>query len=246
MQTSRLLLEEIIDGRQQLRQVPASHQRAAMCQDVTPTVRFPEMTSLRSPDLQSFLTSAEAAIRHASGASEPVRVATERIFAALQTPSGEAGEAGMARLPVCRYLPMALENARVRQGALGALADAFAIIEPQLHWKIRAGAETQGESFLSGHANATIVGSEGIEIRRDVWIGVSLMAPHMRYPDHRHPPEEIYIAMSRGEWRQASNPWHEPGIGNLVYNPPNIVHAMRSADQPLLAVWFLWTAPTNA
>jgi hypothetical protein len=204
------------------------------------------MTSLRSPDLQSFLTSAEAAIRHASGASEPVRVATERIFAALQTPSGEAGEAGMARLPVCRYLPMALENARVRQGALGALADAFAIIEPQLHWKIRAGAETQGESFLSGHANATIVGSEGIEIRRDVWIGVSLMAPHMRYPDHRHPPEEIYIAMSRGEWRQASNPWHEPGIGNLVYNPPNIVHAMRSADQPLLAVWFLWTAQTSA
>ena len=50
----------------------------------------------------------------------------------------------------------------------------------------------------------------------------------------------------RGEWRQASNPWHEPGIGNLVYNPPNIVHAMRSADQPLLAVWFLWTAQTNA
>ena len=41
------------------------------------------------------------------------------------------------------------------------------------------------------------------------------------------------IAMSRGEWRHASKPWHEPGIGNLVYNPPNIVHAMRSAAQPL-------------
>jgi quercetin dioxygenase-like cupin family protein len=204
------------------------------------------MTSLRSPDLQSFLTLAEAAMRHASSADEPVRVATERIFAALQTPSGEAGEAGAARLPVYRHLPMALENARSRQGALGDLADAFAVIEPQLHWKIRAGAETRGESFLNGHANATIVGSEGLEIRRDVRIGVSLMAPQMRYPDHRHPPEEIYIAMSRGEWRQASNPWHEPGIGNLVYNPPNIVHAMRSADQPLLAVWFLWTAQTNA
>jgi hypothetical protein len=24
------------------------------------------------------------------------------------------------------------------------------------------------------------------------------------------------------------------------------VHAMRSADQPLLAVWFLWTGQTNA
>ena len=204
------------------------------------------MTSLRSPDLQSFLTSAEAAIRLVSSADEPRRVAAERIFAALRTPSGEAGEPGAARLPVCHHLPVALGNARSRQGVLGALADAFAVIEPQLQWKIQAGAEARGEPFLNGHANATIVGSEGLEIRHDVRIGVSLMAPRMRYPDHRHPPEEIYIALSRGEWRQASNPWHEPGIGNLVYNPPNVVHAMRSADQPLLAVWFLWTAQTDA
>ena len=104
------------------------------------------MTSLRSPDLQSFLSLAEAAARHASGAEDPVRVATERILAALQTSSGEAGEARAARLPVCRHLSMALENARSQQGALGALAQAFGVIEPQLHWRIRAGAETQGES----------------------------------------------------------------------------------------------------
>ncbi len=199
------------------------------------------MPSLRSPDLQSFLSLAEAAARHAAGAEDPARVATERIFAALQTPSGEAGKAGAARLPVCRHLSTALDNARAQQGAPGALANAFAVIEPQFHWKLRAGAETQGESFLNGHANATIVGPEGLEIRRDVWIGVSLMAPHMRYPDHRHPPEEIYVVLSDGQWRQASDPWHEPGIGGLVYNPPNVVHAMRSAERPLLALWFLWT-----
>ena len=196
------------------------------------------MTSLRSPDLQSFLSLAEAAARHASGAEDRVRVATERIFAALQTSSGEAGEVGAARLPVCHHLSMALENARSQRGAL---ANAFAIIEPQLHWKIRAGAETQGEPFLNGHANATIVGPEGLEIRRDAWIGVSLMAPHMRYPDHRHPPEEIYVVLSDGQWRQARDPWHEPGIGGLVYNAPNVVHAMRSTERPLLALWFLWT-----
>jgi uncharacterized protein involved in type VI secretion and phage assembly len=196
------------------------------------------MTSLRSPDLQSFLSLAEAAARHASCTEDPVRVATERIFAALQTSSGQAGEAGAARLPVCHHLSMALENARSQRGAL---ANAFAIIEPQLHWKIRAGAATQGESFLNGHANATIVGPEGLEIRRDVWIGVSLMAPHMRYPDHRHPPGEIYVVLSDGQWRQASDPWHKPGIGGLVYNPPNVVHAMRSTERPLLALWFLWT-----
>jgi len=127
-----------------------------------------------------------------------------------------------------------------------ALADGFAAIEPQLSWKIRAGAETQGEPFVTGHANAAIIGPQGLEVRNDVAVGVSLLAPHVRYPDHRHPPEEIYLVLSGGEWRQDSNPWHEPGIGGLVYNPPHVVHAMRSAELPLLALWFLWTGANNS
>jgi quercetin dioxygenase-like cupin family protein len=200
------------------------------------------MTSLRSPEFQQFVTAAEAAIRHRSDADGPVRAAAERMFAALQVPSTQAGRTGIAPLPVCRHLAAALEHARRQPGPAGALADAFAAIEPQLDWKIRAGAEAHGEQFLNGHANAAITGTEGIEIRRDVRIGVSLMAPHVRYPDHRHPPEEIYVALSDGQWRQETNPWHEPGIGGLVYNPPNITHAMRSTEHPLLAIWFLWTA----
>jgi quercetin dioxygenase-like cupin family protein len=204
------------------------------------------MASPRSPDLQSFLTSAEAAIRHGSGVDDRVRVAAERIFSALQVPSTQAGGPGTARLPVCRHLPTALEHARHQPGPVGALAEAFAVIEPRLEWKVRAGTETQGEEFVNSHANATIAGPEGLEIRPDVRIGVSLMAPHTRYPDHHHPPEEIYVVLSSGHWRQASKPWHEPGIGGLVYNPPNIVHAMRSAEQPLLALWFLWIEQANS
>lgn len=203
------------------------------------------MTSLRSPDLQTFLTAAEAAIRHGSAGDVRMSIAAERIFSALKTPSA-LGTAGTGRLPVCQHLPTALEQARHEPDPVGALADAFAAIEPQLNWKLRAGAETHGEAFLNGHANANITGAAGLEIRGDVWIGVSLMAPHTRYPDHRHPPEEIYVVLSGGEWRQASNPWHEPGIGGLVYNPPNIVHAMRSKEPPLLALWFLWTGEDDA
>jgi hypothetical protein len=196
------------------------------------------MTPLRATDLQLFLTSAEAAIRHQSGVDGRVRLAAKRMFTALQAPSTQAVPQA-SRLPVCRHLDRALENARHRPGSVAALADAFAIIEPRLSWKVRDGA--QSGQFLDGHANATITGPEGLEIRRDVWIGVSLMAPRMRYPDHRHPPEEIYVVLSDGQWRQASDPWHEPGIGGLVYNPPNVVHAMRSTERPLLALWFLWT-----
>jgi quercetin dioxygenase-like cupin family protein len=199
------------------------------------------MTSLRSPDLQLFLTRAEAAIRHGSGVDERARVAADRMFTALQTPSTQGERPGAARLPVCRHLVTALEDVGREPSPVRALADAFAVIERQLEWKVRSGAEAHGEPFLNGHANATIIGSEGLEIRGDVRIGVSLLAPQTRYPDHRHPPEEIYVVLSDGQWRQAGDPWHEPGIGGLVYNPPNVVHAMRSAEMPLLAVWFLWT-----
>jgi quercetin dioxygenase-like cupin family protein len=204
------------------------------------------MTLLRSPDLQLFLTTAEAAIRHGSGSDGPVRVAADRMFMALRTPSDQSGGSGTDRLPVCRHLGTALRHVGPHPGPVRALADAFAAIEPRLRWKVRAGAEAQGEPFLSGHANATIVGAEGLEIRDDVWIGASLLAPHTKYPDHRHPPEEIYVVLSDGQWRQANDPWHEPGIGGLVYNPPGIVHAMRSAERPLLAVWFLWTEQNAA
>jgi quercetin dioxygenase-like cupin family protein len=144
-------------------------------------------------------------------------------------------------LPVCRHLATALDPARCQPGPVGAPADAFTVIEPRLDWKVRTGAETHGEQFLDGHANATIAGPEGFEIRRDIRIGVSVMAPNVRYPDHHHPAEEIYVVLSDGQWRQADRPWHEPGIGGLVYNFPNVVHAMRSAGNPLLAIWFLWT-----
>jgi hypothetical protein len=194
----------------------------------------------RSLDLQLFLTTAEVAIRQGSGVDGPMRAASDRIFAALQTPSRQGQRSGAARLPVCRHLGAVLENLSPQAGPVRALADAFAVIEPKLDWKVRPGAEAHGEPFLKGHANATIVGSEGLEIRSDVWIGVSLLTPHTRYPDHRHPPEEIYVVMSDGQWRQANDPWHAPGIGGLVYNPPNIQHAMRSMERPLLAVWLLW------
>jgi len=194
----------------------------------------------RSPDLQVFLSAAEAAVRQRCGGTGPVAMVADRLFAALQVPSTPAAQPGSGRLPVCRYLNAVLDHAGSQPDPIGSLAGAFAAIEQGLSWKTRAGAEAQGEQFLNGHANATIVGSEGLEIRPDVWIGVSLMAPHVRYPDHRHPPEEVYVVLSGGEWRQGSGEWHAPGIGGLVHNPPNIVHAMRSGESPLLALWFLW------
>ncbi len=193
----------------------------------------------RAAKIQLFLDLARDAI-HAGNPSAAADDAAGRIFVALGQKSTASGHAAPDRLPVCRYLEPALADAGAESGPVSGLAAALASVEPELSWTLRARAAAEGPQFLNGHANAMIIGPGGLEVRSDVWVGVSLMAPNTRYPDHSHPPEEVYVALSPGEWRQQGGPWHSPGIGGLVYNPPNIVHSMRSADRPLLALWFLW------
>jgi len=68
-----------------------------------------------------------------------------------------------------------------------------------------------------------------------------LLAPGVEYPDHRHPPEEGYLVMSGGDWRQDHGEWVRRDPGDTVHNVPDIWHAMRAGEAPLLALWMLWT-----
>ena len=45
---------------------------------------------------------------------------------------------------------------------------------------------------------------------------------------------------SEGEWRQEANPWLARTSGETIHNPPNIWHAMKAGNKPLLAIWMLW------
>ena len=164
--------------------------------------------------------------------------AARRIFDALAGSIGAVVPGGRALPPAYRYLSSALECARAAP-EVTPLAEAFAALEPQLAWVRRPGSEAHGAAFRDGHANAGLVGPSGLERRSDVLVGTSLVAPGVRYIDHRHPPEEIYIVMSGGEWYREDRGWHAPGAGGIVYNPPNVMHAMRAGPEPLLALWLL-------
>ncbi|MDC1213685.1 dimethylsulfoniopropionate lyase [Rhodospirillales bacterium] len=117
------------------------------------------------------------------------------------------------------------------------LLHAFAAISDKLPWYTRHTSDLP--DFENGHINAEIIGPNGLEVRDDVLVGVTFMRPNLTYPDHHHPPEEVYIVLSEGLWRQNDAPWWSPGIGGYVYNPPNILHAMQSVETPLCAIWAL-------
>lgn len=191
----------------------------------------------RSESLQGFL---DAAFTGFDRLTNDVRSrhSIMQIFAALKDAGKERTTPGK-RLAVCdHYLSQALE-VKSEHGVLQSLVARFRELEPRLEWKTRPVNDgSASDNFPLGHANAMIVGPGGLEIRDDLWLGVSLMAPRVRYPDHDHSPEETYLVLSDGEFMQEDH-WFVPGIGGSFYNPPGIKHAMLSRDTPLLALWAL-------
>lgn len=192
----------------------------------------------RDSNLQQLLDLSQRII--AASGHERAMAAGARVFGRLTERSGESVAVTAQRLPASdRNIGAALAGLSARPSPLPELASAFAAIETRLGWYRRKNSEPLGQPFRDGHANAMLVGPGGIEARDDVWVGATVMSPHMVYPDHDHPPEEVYIALSPGEWWNAAMDWTEPGPGGIIYNPPGILHAMRSQAQPMLALWFL-------
>ncbi|MCP4932974.1 MAG: transcriptional regulator [bacterium] len=139
--------------------------------------------------------------------------------------------------PLSDVLKCAFGYLDKRPGEACALANAVMEISDWLPWYKRS--TPISSAFEKGHANAEIIGPRGLEIREDFTIGVTIMRPFLTYPDHHHPSEEVYIALSEGFWRQETGPWKSPGPGGYVYNPPDILHSMQAAETPLFAVWCL-------
>jgi hypothetical protein len=122
---------------------------------------------------------------------------------------------------------------------LGAAARAIQLLEPEIGWHRRTSGLNGSARYIEDHVHGTIVGPGGIESRADVLLGFTLLAPHTRYPDHRHPPQEAYVLFSSGEFKQADGDWFDPGVGGGLYNQHNALHAMRAGDDTLFAMWCL-------
>ncbi|SCB58954.1 Dimethlysulfonioproprionate lyase [Rhizobium aethiopicum] len=194
--------------------------------------------SLRRESLQLFLDAASVAFDDFAKVPE-ARRSIRHFYAALEQP-GAARAGDGSRLPVCAHLDMALAVGSAYYPSLVRLIEAFKGIEPMLEWRRRTKYDhSASDNFVDGHANAMIIGPGGLEERSDLWFGVTLMAPHVRYPDHDHAPEEVYLVLSEGEFKQGEGDWFSPGIGGSFYNIPGIRHAMRSVDTPLFAFWAL-------
>ena len=162
------------------------------------------------------------------------------IFSNLATSTGVIRPTDTNLLPACQYLDSAISNIRCAPSAVvTSFADVLEELRPLLKWQHRSQANNLLGNEDQNIANCLLVGKGGMEQHDSIQIGMTIMAPNTVFTDHRHPPREVYAVLSDGSWRQNTDKWHQPGIGGFVYNQENIVHAFKSGQTPLLAIWCL-------
>jgi quercetin dioxygenase-like cupin family protein len=193
----------------------------------------------RAAAVQTFLDALLPCLVESTRLSASDTAFVAHLVARLSEPGSAGRRSEAPRLAVLDHLDAALAALEAAPAPIRRLGAAFAASAPHLPWSRRRHSGADAERFAHGHGNALIVGPGGAEERDDVLVGVSLMAPGIRYPDHAHPPDELYLVLSDGEWRQGAGGWTRPGMAGTVRNPPGVVHAMRAGDTPLLAVWGL-------
>ena len=192
---------------------------------------------MRAPELQKFLDLTTTAMQALPATNTRATTACARAIALWQGHEGKVCMAAPCALPVCDWLDPAL--ALASSGPRSDLAAAFAVLSSRLQWRRRGSADPADNAFWNGHANALIIGPDGLEDRADIWVGATIMAPGVTYADHDHPPEEVYLSLTPGEWWNTEMDWTDPGPQGAIYNPPGIRHRMRSGSGPFLALWYL-------
>ncbi len=144
--------------------------------------------------------------------------------------------------PVLRWLPRLTADAdcfgadfiQTLRAAAGSLA-----------WRQTYAVAEVGEEFLRNYAWAEIAAGHDARIGTvQISCGVLVLGPDTFYPPHRHEAEEIYLPLAgTAEWRKGDGAWRRHPPGTSIHHSSEETHAMRTGDQPLLAM-YLWRSET--
>ncbi|MDP9663496.1 UNVERIFIED_ORG: hypothetical protein J2W16_001203 [Pseudomonas cremoricolorata] len=179
------------------------------------------------------------AFENAAGDDRALAVVTQAFADYHASPVNTEG--GKQTLPACVHLDAALTSAS-RELGLWDISEACKLIVSDLDWyQIHSPSHPNSASanFGAGHANATLYGPGGLVSSNRLRIGMSLLAPEVRHPDHSHAPVKVYLVVSEGEFRRDGSDWVAPGYRGSLYTEADVIHAMRSGSKPLLAFWAL-------
>ena len=137
-----------------------------------------------------------------------------------------------AAVPVLKHLSATL----FMPGAHAFTADINAVAD-HLPWGQLAAHPPPGIT-ATGRTFCQIVGPEGLIKDDSFRMGVYFQAPDVFYSSHWHNAEEVYFVLSgTALWQKDKGRFAEMNPQTLIHHRPSQPHAMRTQNEPLLALW---------
>jgi quercetin dioxygenase-like cupin family protein len=140
-------------------------------------------------------------------------------------------------LPVLRWLPrIAADGASFG----GTFVSALCRTAPSLAWRQSYTRDEIDAAFLQNYGWSELLRPAEKRTSAQIACGVVVLGPRTLYPHHRHEAEEIYLPLSgTASWQQGDALWREHRPGKLIHHLSEEPHAMRTGEEPLLAL-YLW------
>lgn len=121
-----------------------------------------------------------------------------------------------------------------------SITDVLAVFRPladALPWRYSYSARTDSPSLGNRMAWAELVGPKAPYHSDHVCLGLTVIGPHVRYPEHAHPAVEVYYVLSgTARWTAKGITKTQPP-GAYILHPSNVVHVMETEDEPLIAAY---------
>lgn len=110
----------------------------------------------------------------------------------------------------------------------------------EFHWGQTYTEADFGRHFIDNYGWLELFGTRGHFVNEAVAGGFLLLGPDVIYPDHHHIAEEIYVPVTGGtEWRMGEGGFRPRTAGEVIHHASNVNHAMRTGNEPLLAL-YVW------
>ena len=148
------------------------------------------------------------------------------------------------RLPVLRHLAQCTAETMLLDADLAA---AIAAVEDHLHWRQSAGYTDAvlGGGFKDNYGWCQMIGPHGFFTGDDFLLGLLMLGPNCHYRDHYHPAPELYWPLTGPvQWKKGGSDFVARAAGTTIWHKPMAIHATKTAEQPLLAIWS-WTQDTQ-
>lgn len=124
------------------------------------------------------------------------------------------------------------------------LVDAVQNAMTELAWHVPLGGDpAAGPGFAQRAMSTGRIGPKTPLKTDDLASGVFVVGPNVKYLDHQHEPEELYLPIAgQADFWNPTNGWHVAGPDHVTIHPQWEWHAMTTGEQPVMIFW-AWLGP---